>query len=154
MLKYRIANAKIKYYVLTSFLIFSLVWSLATPYMALAAFSYTCMIFGIFFVQDRKMHRAVMTSVIGMDITLVLFLEVTRQAIKTTMGNSLNLFQIGHIFFSALAIVLYLATAYFGMQAYAKHTSGDAHKKLGWCAFAARTIGFVLMFSLLEKINK
>lgn len=153
MLVMKSQTLKSKIFFLFSLFFSLLVFKLTTGYMALATMTYCFLIYGIFFVADRKTHRLVMMTSITMDILLVLFLELSRQAIKTTVSNELNIFQLGHVLSSTIAIVFYLITAYYGHKAFNGQAVGKIHIKLGWLAFIFRSVGFVLMFSLIEKVT-
>jgi hypothetical protein len=126
----------------------------ATPYMVVATFSYALMVMGILNRRQGQLHAKLMGGAISIDIVLVLVLEVLRSAIATAVGNELNLWQQLHVVFSTLAVVLYFPLIFVGLKNL-KHESTPEQKKwhrnLGFTAFALRSIGFVLMFSMLDR---
>lgn len=94
-----------------------------------------------------------MLSGITADITLVLYLQVTRSAVQRAMGPGLELLHRLHIASSTLALLLYIPTLYFGIKLLKHGVTAELITKHKWVAVPAlifRTIGFVLMFSLLK----
>ena len=127
----------------------------ATLPMAFATFSYSLLCFGLYFRKSKKVHVPLMLSGILIDLGIVLTLEVQRQAINTAISFTLGPLQQTHIFFSALATLLYFPVIAYGLYLLknpnAKVATKKAHLKIGMAAFIFRTLGFVMMFSLLIK---
>ncbi len=95
-----------------------------------------------------------MSAGVAIDVGLVLILEITRSAIAEALRDPLSRWQLGHILFSCVAVALYLPTIVLGYRAYKRTPQkGKLHTVFGWLAFACRTVGFFLMFSLLSKIH-
>jgi hypothetical protein len=131
-----------------------LVGAFATPYMGVATFSYCMMLGGLILRQQRRIHVGLMIAAIITDLTLVLVLEFQRNAIATAMEFSLTPLQQAHILASGIATVLYFGVLYLGVQRLLGNggkTARHWHLRIGLLAFAFRTIGFFLMFSLLAK---
>lgn len=125
-----------------------------TPYMLVATFAYLCLFVGMLSRRSKELHARLMVTGMVVDLLLVLILEWQRAAIKTAFGFSLTVPQQFHILFSALAVVLYFPVFYLGFRRYRGLTTGGQnrlHLRLGVMAFAFRTLGFILMFTLLTK---
>ncbi len=128
-----------------------------TPYMAVASIAYFFLLSGVLLHSQRKLHIIFMSSGALIDLLLVGVLEFERSAIAATLGGSLNVFQMGHIITSSCAVALYLPTMFFGLRAISGKSVRDkreTHIYLGRLAFVLRSIGFLLMFSLLEHIKR
>lgn len=153
--KYRV---QIKFVLVVAFIFLTLIALsvLTTPYMALASFAYGLLCWGLVYRRQREKHTLFMNLGIALDLSLVLLLELQRGAIATAVDFSLNTWQQAHIACSSLAVLLYLPTAYLGWQRYRTPQSSLAlrewHKRCGLAAFAFRTLGFILMFSLLSHV--
>ncbi|RZA08050.1 MAG: hypothetical protein EOP11_05995 [Proteobacteria bacterium] len=125
-----------------------------TLYMGVATFAYALMILGMVWRRRaRETHRQLMFSGMGIDLSLVLLLELQRSATATAFGFKLGPWQMAHVGASTLAVALYLPMIYVGMKLMEKETAGTRklHRRLGYTTFFFRSLGFVLMFSLLWK---
>ena len=129
-----------------------------TPYMFLASLSYSLLLWGFLQRRNRRLHVPLMNVGIALDISLVLLLEFQRDAIGTALGFGLNPLQQGHIAASSIALVLYFPLLWLGWSIQLGRTntpkSKEWHKRMGIAAFAFRSIGFLLMFSLLDHVAK
>jgi hypothetical protein len=124
----------------------------STPYMAFATLAYLILFAGIMLRKTRKLHAAMMSFGMGLDIALVLTLEMQRQAVQTAAFSPLSPYQYGHIGSSALAVVLYAPVAVLGAMRLRGRGTARAHRfhgYLGGIAMIFRTIGFISMFSML-----
>lgn len=125
-----------------------------TAYMGVATFAYALMILGMVWRRRaRETHRQLMFAGMGIDLTLVLILELQRSATATAFGFKLGPWQMAHVLASTLAVALYLPMIYLGMKLWENETAGrrNLHRRLGYLTFFFRSLGFVLMFSLLWK---
>lgn len=131
------------------------VGKLATPYMGIATTAYGLMVCGLIYKYRTSLHTRFMLGAIGLDLFLVLFLEYQRHAIETALAFKLSPLQQAHIGVSTLATVLYFPVLYLGITLWRDYTKRERligwHKKIGITAFVFRTLGFILMFSLLAK---
>jgi len=87
-----------------------------------------------------------------LDYTLLVLIELNKSAIDTILNKSLSLFQSGHIFFSSLTLALYLVVVPLGWKVYFNPTHSKLihwHHRLGWLTFFLRSLGFILMFSMM-----
>lgn len=130
------------------------VFFLATPYMALATFSYCLMVAGVACRRGaRHAHRAFMLSAVVIDLALVLALEWQRGATATAFAFTLSPWQTAHVAASTMAVILYVPLLWAGLRLWRmEHPSRRRlHRNLGITAFLLRTLGFLLMFSLLGR---
>lgn len=129
---------------------------LTTPYMGVAGFNYFLLLSGFFLRRQRLVHARLMTLGIASDLSLVLLLELQRGAIGVTLHESLSLHQYLHIGFSTTAAALYLPILYLGFRLLKfPNTSRHLrswHLHLGSLALVLRTLGFLFMFSLLDRV--
>lgn len=127
------------------------------PFMVAATLAYWCIVLGISARKsDRRRHLSLMSVGIALDIGIVLTLEVQRHAIDTAVQMSLNPLQQAHILFSSFAVLMYMPLVALGVLHFfgrAITVSSRWHRRLGTAAFAFRTAGFILMFTLLTKIQ-
>lgn len=105
--------------------------------------------------KKTRWHVALMLSAIAIDIGLVLTLAIRRGAVGTALEFKLGTLPQLHILFSTLAILLYLPVAWIGWTLFKSRVSAPSRKRLhmrfGWAAFVLRSLGFLLMFSLLKS---
>lgn len=131
-----------------------------TGYMLIASGSYFIMLLGILAIKmkDIVWHPRLMTLAMGLDLFLVLILELQRDAIKTAVSFELTPLQMGHIGASTIATALYFPTFYFGYKRWIQKDMSPAnlkrHHKFAITAFLFRTLGFLLMFTLLSHVQK
>lgn len=133
-----------------------LVGVLATPYMAAATVAYGLLSLGLYFRKDRKIHAALMATAIATDLAVLLVVEWQRGAIKTAASLSLSSLQQAHIAFSTLAVLSYLPVAVLGVSYLLGKSAGRSrrwHVRLGLLAYVCRTLGFVLMFTMLSRVK-
>lgn len=138
----------------------ALVWmtQIVTPYMVIASTAYSALGWGIVFRRDKKIHTVLMNLGILFDISLVGVLELQRAAIATAASFTLTGWQQGHIAASTLALLLYFPILWMGWGLYrgklAREKYRSLHLRLGYAAFVLRTVGFLLMFSMLEHVTR
>ncbi len=128
-----------------------------TPYMAGASFSYLMMICGVLYRMKRIPHATFMAMAIGIDLTLVLVLELQRHAVETALKFSLTPLQQAHIGASTVATILYFPLVALGVRGLKRKLGARGrswHMGIGIAAFVFRTLGFFLMFSLLSHVKK
>lgn len=126
----------------------------ATPYMGAATFAYALMAFGLFLrKRSRPWHRRLMFGAMGIDLSLVLLLELQRSAIETVASLELAPLPFAHVLCSTLALVLYAPLIYLGQKLWKAENPRlrQWHLRLGITAFVLRSLGFLLMFSLLGR---
>ena len=147
-------DRKTKPIALTALGVVITVSTFATPYMSWASLTYGVMVVGLINRKYRTIHSLLMKIAMGMDLAVVLVLEVSRGAIETAISFKLGFLQQLHIGCSTLALLLYLPVLYLGrhlLKGTAQPHFRKWHIRLGLMAFIFRTLGFFLMFSLLIK---
>jgi hypothetical protein len=85
-------------------------------FIATATFAYSCMVIGLLNVKNRFVHWKFMSTTMILDVLLVLAIELSRHAIKTTLSFKLNGLQQTHIYVSSLAILFYLPLTILGWR--------------------------------------
>ncbi|OQW50407.1 MAG: hypothetical protein A4S09_01035 [Proteobacteria bacterium SG_bin7] len=122
-----------------------------TPFMAIATLSYSVMVAGYWQRLNRILHVRLMVSAILIDLILVLILEIQRHAIETAMSMKFGPLQQAHIFSSATATALYFPVLAMGFYLWNNPSAKirNWHVRIGKAAFFFRTLGFILMFTLL-----
>jgi hypothetical protein len=126
----------------------------ASPYMGAATLAYACLIGGMIArSRSRTAHRMLMGFGISLDLALVLLLEFRRDAIGTVLSLNMTTPQLAHVLFSLLAVLLYIPLVFLGRSLWARESKAVRrwHRRLGRLAFLFRSLGFVLMFSLLSR---
>jgi hypothetical protein len=124
-----------------------------TIYMWYASVAWFVMLLGVLNRKNRKIHVPCMLTTIFMDLSLVLFLQITRSAVQTAMGFDLPILQYFHIGFSTLATILYFPMLYTGFKLLRNQKTAllyRLHIKIGVACFLSRTLGFCFMFSMLK----
>ncbi len=121
-----------------------------TPNMFVASFAWLALLLGFVFRRKRLLHVVLMHTGILLDIALVVYLQIARNALQTAMSFSLSLLEQLHILFSLAAFSLYFPVLYFGWKLFrGDETVRTLHRTLAVLALMCRTLGFVLMFSML-----
>lgn len=123
-----------------------------TPSMYVAAFAWLCLVVGYFNRRHRARHITLMLAGIFIDIALVLYLQVTREAIQKALRFDLAILNQLHIACSTAALILYFPILYFGFRLMKGDMSvRGTHQRIGTIALLFRTLGFTFMFSLIGR---
>ena len=127
--------------------------------MRVASCAYFAMLAGLLLRKHKTWHLRLMNLAIASDLALVLVLQYKRSAIQTALGFTLNGWQQAHVGFSTLATLLYIPVLIIGWRlARSQRARGESqepsslrrmHRGLAIPAFVFRTLGFLLMFSML-----
>ena len=86
-------------------------------------------------------------------IALVLYLQVTHNAVQTAAEFSLPVLPQLHVAVSTLALLFYFPVLYLGFKLNRDPADGlvrNKHRKLAIPTYFLRTLGFFLMFSMLK----
>jgi hypothetical protein len=129
----------------------------ATYFMGCATLAYGFMVSGVLFRRHRRVHSRFMITAIALDLTIVATLEIQRHAVDSALAFSLSPLQQLHIASSSVATVLYFPILFLGwrlLRGNFSPTQRKWHIRLGTTAFTFRTLGFLLMFSLLATNPK
>jgi hypothetical protein len=124
-----------------------------TPFMWLASLAYLSLCLGILARRrNTHTHARLMCFGVLIDVSLVLTLQLQRDAIATAVAFTLVPLQQAHIVVSTIALILYFPVAYLGWRSWKdpNFTARLLHRKLGVTAFILRSLGFLLMFSMLK----
>ncbi|RIL10543.1 MAG: hypothetical protein DCC75_04165 [Proteobacteria bacterium] len=119
--------------------------------MWIATLAWALLVLGYRMRKRRAVHIECMLAGITLDILLVLYLQITRQAVQTALEFSLNIFKQIHIGFSSLALVLYIPVVFLGVRlalGQASPAHRQLHMRIGIAALIIRTLGFIFMFSM------
>jgi hypothetical protein len=134
----------------------AILFQFVTPYMSVAGFAYALMITGVLVrKRHRALHALLMGTAIGLDLMVVLLLEIQRNAVATAASFTLSPLQQAHIAASSIATLLYFPVLTLGLIRLKNPSAAEAlrgwHMKLGILAFIFRSLGFLLMFSMLNR---
>lgn len=126
--------------------------------MMLATVAYACMVSGALLRKFPLAHSRLMLTAIVLDLALVLTLQVQRGAVQVAASFELTGLQYVHIGSSTLATVLYFPVLWSGYRLKTKRTLCSVafrrrHVRLGWITFAFRTIGFIAMFTIIDRVR-
>ena len=144
----------------SALLTLALSWHSITPYMRVASGNFFILLLGLTLRKSRPIaHARLMTAAITSDLLLVLTLQYQRSAIQTALAFKLSALNQAHIFCSSAATLLYIPMLIMGYRLYSarkERRTGSApdhtwHRSLGFLTLAFRTLGFFLMFSMLNK---
>jgi hypothetical protein len=122
----------------------------------LATFAFALLVAG--FTQRNgfpPLHACLMAIGMAIDVSLVLTLEITKNAVGTALGPDMSLYQRIHIGASTGAVVLYFPVFVLGLIRLFKPSSSprlrNAHRNLGYAALGLRTVGFAFMWTMLGR---
>ena len=124
-----------------------------TTNMYIATLAWISLILGYLSRHDRKKHVPCMLTGIALDVGLVVYLQVKRSAVHTALAFDLGILPQLHIFSSTLALLLYFPVLYLGLRLVRDVGGKSAHKwhrRFAIPALIFRTVGFLLMFSLIK----
>ena len=131
-----------------------------SPYPWIAAFGFALLLAGFLFrKRDRRLHAALMSAGMALDLGLVLILEFSKNAIGTVFHEKLNVWQQLHVGTATFAVALYIPIFALGCLRLFRpelDRSGIAkywHIRLGICALVSRSASFLFMFSMLGRSN-
>lgn len=125
----------------------------ASPYMGVSSLAYFLMIYGLIRRKERIAHSRLMKAAMLLDFSMVLFLELTRNATGTAMHEILNSTQLTHVACSTTIVLLYVPIYVMGSKLLANQFTPWRrrwHIRIGLIAFVLRSIGFVTMFGWLN----
>ena len=117
--------------------------------MWIASVAWAALVIGVINRANRSRHIPLVGFAMLADISLVLYLQFTRSAVQTVVGNKLTGLELVHVGFSTLAVVFYIPTIICGLSLL-KGNEGirKRHRMFALAAFVCRTMGFLFMFSM------
>lgn len=143
--------------VLTVFSI-SVLFTQLSGFMLIASFNFFILLVGYLLRRVHKVvHALLMSMGIVSDITIVVILQVQREAIQTVASMTLPFLNLSHVLFSTLATMLYFPILILGILLLICANGKNRlhlrnwHICLGTMALIFRTLGFFLMFSMISS---
>lgn len=124
-----------------------------TDYMYIATLAWALLCLAYLLRRRRWLHVPLAVSGMLLDILLVAFLQLTRNAVQTAVSFNLSLMEQIHIANSSIALLLYVPVFYFGVKLAvggATPSQRAWHLKLAIAALVFRSLGFVFMASLIK----
>ena len=105
---------------------------------------FTCILIfiGIYFRKNRQRHVPIMLTAFGLDVSMVLYIELTRHAIKTSLHPP-HPFVTFHVVISVTVMILYLIQVWSGIQLYRGKNIRNFHRKLAVAFVIFRLGNFV-----------
>jgi uncharacterized membrane protein YozB (DUF420 family) len=103
--------------------------------------------------HDRRIHVPAMAAAFALDVALVVWIEISREAVEKSLGlggRPLPGPLLGfHIFVSVLVILLYIVQAVLGRRLLSGNESVRAwHRKSGMTFLLARSLNLVTSFMI------
>jgi uncharacterized membrane protein YozB (DUF420 family) len=108
--------------------------------------------FGIIKAKVRKIHVPVMITAFILDVGLVLWIELSRQAVERVAAETNNTFLLFHAAISLLVIVLYILLLITGSK-FIKHGERNIylwHKRLAVLFIVLRLTNYVTSFFVAD----
>lgn len=118
---------------------------------ALASLAFLLIVLGWTQRRRRARHVPLVLAGIGLDLALVVWLELSRSVVEKTMHDHFSVLRWVHIWSSTLAVVLYLPTLWYGFRLLRGAGGPDARKRhavVATLALVARTVGFFCMWGV------
>lgn len=119
-----------------------------TTSMWIALLAWCLLLIGYSRRSIRAQHVPLMISAIALDISLVVYLQITRNAVQKAMEFSMEPLQQLHVLFATLTLLLYVPAVYLGIQLLrGGQTAGlrQRHKRVAITALLTRTLSLLLM---------
>ena len=125
-----------------------------TFFMCVATINYFLILNGFFMrKKNRAWHVGLISLGILLDLVLVLTLEIQRDAIATAVSFKLSPLNQAHIYCSSVATLLYFPMIFTGLMIIKKEKYRTWHQRFGYLVICFRSLGFVLMFSMLKSLH-
>lgn len=118
---------------------------------ALATVAFLLIVAGWTQRRRRSRHVPLVLAGIGLDLALVVWLELSRGVVEKTMHDDFSMLRWVHIWSSTLAVVLYLPTLWYGFRMLRGADDPAVrrrHALVATLALVARTIGFACMWGV------
>lgn len=102
--------------------------------------------YGLYQRHNRKIHIPVMFTAFGIDLALVLYIELTKGAVEQAIDGPTPLLGF-HILISLITVLLYIALIILGVQVLqGKQERIVWHRKLAYVFIACRLVNYVTSF--------
>lgn len=102
---------------------------------------------GLAYRRKRKIHARLMMTAFGIDVALVLYIELTRKAVETALHPP-HPFVIFHVAISVLVLLLYGVQIFLGMRLMRGGASTRLHGRVGLIFVVLRLANFVTSLSV------
>lgn len=108
---------------------------------------FTCVLIfiGICYRKNRKRHVPIMLTAFTIDVAMVLYIELTRHAIKTSLHPP-HPFVTFHVCISVILMILYLVQVWVGFKLYRGGTMRSFHRKMAVAFVIFRLANLVTSF--------
>lgn len=104
---------------------------------------------GLILRKKTALHAPLMLSGIFLDMAIVCYLQVSKNAVQTALAMNMSPLRQLHVVSSTLAFILYPAVLYLGCELLqGKRKLISLHVRLAIASFAFRTIGLLCMLAL------
>lgn len=118
---------------------------------ALATVAFVLIVAGWTQRRRRDRHVPLVLAGIGLDLALVVWLELSRSVVEKTMTDDFSAVRWVHIASSTLAVLFYLPTLWYGfrmLRGPADAAVRKRHAVVATLALVLRTVGFVCMWGV------
>jgi len=118
-----------------------------------ASLAYACLWAGLMARRRRSAHVQWILTGVGLDLAIVVGLELSRQAVGTVASGKMSPALLAHVCASILAILFYLGAGVLGSVFVLREQKGRItvwHRRAGWAAMTARSVGFMTMLAASE----
>ena len=111
--------------------------------------AYACLWAGVIAHRRRRVHLTWMLTGVGLDVTVVFGLELSRHAVETVVAGEMSRALLVHVWASTAAILFYLGAVTLGTLYLRGQRSSVVHwhRRVGRAAMTARSVGFVMMLA-------
>lgn len=109
-------------------------------------------ILGLYFRKERTKHISLMVTAFVVDMGLVLYIEMTRQAIDTAMHPT-HPYVIFHVIISVAVVVMYLWQIIIGLRLLKLNKNVSLHRWGGLTFFVLRLANFFTSLWIEEYVN-
>lgn len=117
--------------------------------MLIASVAWLLLVVGYLNRFNRTRHVPLALMGIALDIGLVGYLQVKKQAVQTALEFSLGPFEQVHILFSTISLLLYFPVVLMGGLVLCGKTEWLVwHGRIAKVTLIFRTLGFLFMFSM------
>lgn len=108
---------------------------------------FTCLLIfiGIYYRKNRKRHVPIMLTAFSVDVVMLLYIELTRNAIKTSL-HAPHPFVTFHVGISVILMILYLIQIWTGFKLYRSGTMRSTHRKMAVAFVVFRLANLVTSF--------
>jgi hypothetical protein len=105
---------------------------------------------------NPRLHAALISASVVIDLALVLTLELKRNAVATALSPGLTALQKVHVGASTAAVMFYLPVLVLGAIRLFRPSPANLglktwHRRLGYAALFFRTVSFLFIYAMLGR---